>query len=217
MFYNFFNAYKEKAFRGDFKSLKRSEKVMLGAPAIFLALFLLFSFLRCQMWIVSIPFFAIISCLIIILLYGRSQDKKRRTELLREYKDSKIEPLLELLKDKDYNLFSDEGIDWLIECCEQKLKKNAGANLMTSIRNFFITAIYPLITLIIGLAINTFDANQAVSTVIRFITMLIVLFGLWMVMKPTFTKIAFYDKWKYEYLREGLAYIKTQRNSADRA
>jgi hypothetical protein len=208
----FFEEYKNKIYKGNRRRITWFEWILVILPIVNYLVFFIFSMLKFKILIVAIPFVLMVLSFLALYIYVEKRDKKNLNELLQNYRDDKIKPIEELLKKENYNLYSISGIDWLINNCKEKYSNNIGLSILYTIKNFFITAIYPIITLAIGIVISNNDTNIAIKYSMLVIAMSIAILGFWMIIKPFFTEIIFIDKIKYEILCKNLEYIKTQIN-----
>lgn len=92
--------------------------------------------------------------IVILLLIGTISDKQwkdSRPQRIAEYKEHCLKKLKNELADSEkYDLGNEAGLDWLISCCDSRLKENHDKQSIIrpkqTIQNFFV----PLVTLIIA-------------------------------------------------------------------
>lgn len=206
MFFYFFEDYKEKIYKGSRRKLKWYEVAMI----IFLPLSLLLLTLSLSLklnYIVTI--LSLVFLILSVMLLWKYTDhcfKRNRDALLAKYKDEHINPLIEILK--NYELYTTSGIDWLISCCDNEKNKNSEVPLFKSIKDFFVTLIYPLITLTLGLILKESSSEEVISFTLMFISLFVMIAILLICIKPLVSFILFPDKDIVNYLENELKYIK---------
>jgi|GEM_PF-1343006 len=209
MFEHFFNDYKD-SINSFQRKLTWYEVLMIVSFIVFLFIFIISVSVVFNYIVIAISFSMFLTSILIIYIYGKVLYKKHRKYLAENHKNNKVGTLTDILDSKQYSLYSEKGIDWLIQCCQKKLNKNTGLDLISSAKSFSIIAIYPIIRLLIDIIIRDSDISVAFINLFMIVTMLTLGFIFWLAVKPAFLDMIFPDKGKYESLCEDLEYIKTQ-------
>ena len=208
MFFYFFEEYKEKIYKGSRRELKWYEIILLSAIIIVTLLFLLAFTLKWGTTVTTVLFSVLLLLVAFVWIHTNRDLKKNRESLLNGYKGKHIEPLCQQLI--GYNIYTDNGIEWLIDCCKEQRQRNRDFTLLSTIKIFFMSVIYPLITLALGLVLK----DSAADDITSFIAVLIVIFivggGTILCLQPIALFMLFPDKNIVDYLEEDLKYIKTQ-------
>lgn len=207
MFFYFFDEYKETVYKGARRKLYWYERFIIIVICITIACVILFSFLQMKM-LTGIT--SILTILLALLLYAIEchYQKKNRNLLLQGHKEKHIAPLSQLIK--AYGLYTIEGIDWLIECCKEKKDRTKILASVMSVRIFFTSFIYPLITLAIGLALKDTFLNGIIDFLAFTIAVFIGVSLAILFFRPLLSALMFPDEEIVEYLEDDLKYIKTQ-------
>jgi len=235
MFYHFFNEYKKTVYKYGRIKLKWYEMITAGVFFLSVILWVLFSMISLRLLLIIIPFvFMILSMIaiyIIVKIRDKNQckdllqnidknDKSKRNEIMRahyiqRYKNYNLDPLINLLNDEKYKLYTRQGVDWIIHCCKNKINGNSIKSFLNATKNFFVVTIYPLITLLIGIFIRDIDINYALVYTSAIMIMLFFVFVCVRMVEPALTEMLYWDKLKYETLCRDLEYIKTQIPSTE--
>lgn len=170
MFFYFFEEYKEKIYKGSRRKLKWYEIILLSAIIIVTLLFLLAFALKWGTTVTTVLFSVLLLLVAFVWIHTNRDLKKNRESLLNGYKGKHIEPLCQQLI--GYNIYTDNGIEWLIDCCKEQRQRNRDFTLLSTIKKFFMSVIYPLITLALGLVLK----DSAADDITSFIAVLIVIF-----------------------------------------
>jgi len=208
MFYYFFLQYKKEIYLANRKKLKIKEM------AIIILLLVSTFVLSISAMLQKFNIISIISLIVLtvditfMFIYIKKTESQRVSEKVQKYKDTKISPLIELLKSETYNLHNLAGINWLIECCASETDKTA---FKISIQGIIL----PFITLAYGVIINNINFNEIVVVSIIFIAILLMVILMGKMFQPIIDDIAYPDKSKYFRLKSELEYIKTQIGSCD--
>ena len=118
------------------------------------------------------------------------------------YKGKHVEPLCQQLI--EYNLYTNSGIEWLIDCCKEQRQRNRDFTILSTIKKYFMSVIYPLITLALGLVLK----DSASDDITSFIAVLLVIFivggGTILCLQPIALFMLFPDENIVDYLEEDL-------------
>jgi Ca2+/Na+ antiporter len=203
MFYYFFLQYKNEVYLTNRKKPRIKELVMfvlLFISAVISAIQIMLSKYNI---IMILSLVAVIVDSIYMTKYIRKIENERIPDKVQNYKNLKINRIVELLKLDVYNLYTLEGINWLIECCTAETNKSAYKISLQGL-------IFPVITLAYGVIINNLSLNEIVSISITFISILVIIVILGSGLQPILDEILYPDKTKYKRLKTELEYIKTQ-------
>ena len=170
MFFYFFEEYKEKIYKGSRRKLKWYEIILLSAIIIVTLLFLLAFTLTWGTTVTTVLFSVLLLLVAFVWIHTNRDLKKNRESLLNGYKGKHIEPPCQQLI--GYNIYTDNGIEWLIDCCKEQRQRNRDFTLLSTIKKFLMSVIYPLITLALGLVLK----DSAADDITSFIAVLIVIF-----------------------------------------
>lgn len=210
MFYYFFEEYKDKIYKGSRRKLKWYEILLLSA-IVFDSLLCMLSFaLRGRTIKFAILFGVLLLLVATAWIYTNRYFKKNRESLLKGHKEKHIEPLCQQLR--EHNLYTESGIEWLIDCCREKRQRNLDfpTKMISTVKTFFMGAIYPLITLAIGLALKDSTSDDITSFIAVLFVIYLVGVGTILCLQPIVLFMLFPDKNIVDYLEEDLKYIGTQ-------
>lgn len=151
-----------------------------------------------------------VGCVFFVCKGAKKYEKKQWAEHIENYKRKHINELIKLLKRSQYNLYSQEGIEWLLSCCNNKLSQVEESKIFKSLKAFLITAVYPVITLMLGVLLNKIPVEQIKHYVAITILVLICFYGMFLAISPFLSFLFFSEKMPLQYLQEDLEYIKSQ-------
>lgn len=211
MFLFFFEDYKEKVYNGSRRKLTWYEKVMIAFMLISVTLLLLAVSLKWNNIVVIVFASMVVLSVAVIMVYSDIRFQRNRRALLEKYKTGHIEPLIDLLN--SYNLYSADGVTWLIDCCNGKKNKDETFAVFKKIKELFLSVIYPVITLSIGLVLAESTPNEIYSFLGLVIALFIIAAIICMFARPLISFMMFPDKEIVDYLEDELKYVKTQLNS----
>jgi membrane protein implicated in regulation of membrane protease activity len=203
MFYYFFLQYKNEVY------LTNRNKPRIKELAMFVLLFISAVICAIQIMLSNYNITMMLSLVVVIVdsicmaKYIRKIENEGISDKVQNYKELKINCIVELLKSDIYNLYSLEGINWLIECCTPEINKSA---YIISLQGL----IFPVITLAYAVILNNLSLNEIVSISITFIGILVMIVILGNGLQPILDEILYPDKTKYKRLKTELEYIKSQ-------
>ena len=152
---------------------------------------------------------AIIVLISDIIICHKYESNKYRTEIdqrISKYHSDNIEKLTKLLKDNMYNLYTIDGVDWLITSCETHLKEKS--NVPGIVASSLITSVIAVAQTVV---LRQLDIN---TIILYMVCALILMFIFQIANKYVFNKIIeIVDnpyKDVYSSLKSDLGYIKTQ-------
>jgi membrane protein implicated in regulation of membrane protease activity len=204
MFYYFFLKYKSECYKQSWKNILPSEWVGLflliasGIPVCWLMLLKKFNYTS----IISL-FVFIIDIIWIIYHFKKKEKKQVLNDRISKYKSERINCIIKLLRTEEFNLYSIQGIDWLINCCKEE-------NLNTPKISLIPSTIFPVITLAYGYLITKMSDNEVVWTTLLLMLLFLMIKMLGYAIKQIIIDALYPDKDKYVHLKEDLEYIKTQ-------
>lgn len=209
MFYLFFQKYKKEFYSTSWKSITLSERIALITLGIcaFIILFLAF-FNSFNLFSVILGVTLFVLAIDIVWLYKHSKKFPRQSldDNIKTFKNRRIKWLKDTLENNDINLYSIEGIDWLIECCKEKKERDNKSVYMPS----FQTSILPLCMLSFGFLITKVESEKLLNFTAMFALLLLILEMVGGMFKTVILDIKLPDSNKYMCLKEDLEYIKTQ-------
>jgi len=160
---------------------------------------------------------ALLLFLLLILLRVKV-DKRLKKDKILNYKEKNIDLIEDLMKKDRYKLYSEVGVNYLIQCCQAKVEENFIQHLLSSAAKFFTIAILPVVIFIISRIIelwlvhgmsNYHDVSGYTETIfnmfIGFLMLGIIIVIIREVLLQMDIGIA-----KYKALQKDLEYIKTQ-------
>lgn len=202
MFYYFFLQYKNEIYPSNKKKLKIKDMILLTILFTSSITFAVSSMIQIlNITIISLVIYTAV--ITYMSLYIRKVEKSRVHEKVQNYKLTKINTLIKLLKSDTYNLYTLEGVNWLIECCITEPKK-------LEFRISFQSIVLPFITLAYTAIINNIIITEIVSISVIFIIMIILIIISGIAIQPFLDYIVSPDKAKYSQLKSELEYIKSQ-------
>lgn len=210
MFYYFFDEYKEKIYKGSRRKLVWYEILMIVVLMLSSICNCIIAIMQLKLMLIYIPLAIMVVDIIFMSIYVNKRQKKERDYLLNEYKKNHINALENLLKKQQYNLYSVESIDWVIDCCRNKSEQNEGLISINKMKKFFTSTIYPIYTLCLGLILKNISTEDAIIFTIdtSMIVIAVLIFGI--MIKPIIIFLIYPEKSIIEYLQSELTYIKTQ-------
>ena len=205
MFELFFQKYKLTFCKGGIKSLTITELIMLFVLFASSLSILYFSILKIYLFGFLISSAIIIIDTIVMLIYQKRKQSKIIDNQIANYKEGIIKELIELLKQEQFNLYTLDGLDWMIKSCQEHIEsKKETASLIS-------TAIFPVFTLAYGVAINSMSAEEIAVITTAFIILIIIINILYKyVIYELVELIQNPDKSLYLSLKNELEYIKIQ-------
>lgn len=127
-----------------------------------------------------------------------------------DYKNNRINNLINLCSDSKFNLYNKKGIEFLMLMCDKKLNEETSiSSLAKSISFFFNKFLYPMFAFVGGLVISDIhDINYIISISIQTIGLIVICFCLYNAVKPVIYSFIYPDKDILENLHDDLEYIK---------
>lgn len=207
MFVYFFEEYKEKIYKGSRRKLKWYGIVFV-LMIIALLLFVLSLFLNWGGIVICTEVFVFILLIVVASILDIKDFQRNRESLLKGYKENHIEPLCQQLK--EYKLYTDTGIEWLIDCCKKRTKRSQDFAFAPAVKSFFVTVVYPLITLTLGYLLKDMSVKAISSFAIGLVTILFIGAIAILCLQLVVLFVLFPDTKIVEYLEADLEYIKTR-------
>ncbi len=205
MFELFFQKYKLAFNKGGLKSITKAELTMLIVLLISSLSILYYSILKVHLFGFLVSSAIIIIDTIVMLIYEKRKQTKNIDNQITNYNEYVIKKLIELLKQEQFNLYTLEGLDWMIKCCQEHIESKKETTSLIS------TAIFPVFTLAYGVAINSMSTEEIALITTAFIILIIILNILYKyVICELVELIQNPDKSLYLSLKNELEYIKIQ-------
>ncbi len=198
----FIRQFKEKIYLATKNKLTWKEwSMFIGFALAFIGYFLsaIFNF----EFLASIFLISSIACLYIIYTHSKKLEKEYVEKNLENYKNNRIEKLESLLKDSTYNLHSNEGIQLIIDYCDNRLSEDKS-----------IVSVREIVTGIVGAActllINIKNIDEILLVIVIFLISYFILIPTVKILK--YTKDIIENPYKpiFLELKNDLSYIKTQ-------
>ena len=208
MFYHFFVAYKTEIPMYSWSNFK-------STPLIKRILFILMAgvwILACIMILlhnIKITFFSFMSEVILLLFLSvvdSHTTKKHSNIFFKQYADEKLNPLIELLKRDEFNLYTNAKIEWLIKNCEVEISHNTYTSKGFS--SFFERFLFPIITLSIGFIGSSVSLMDTTMIIVAICTFLLLLYLVNTFIIPMVYEMFHPDRETLIFLKSELEYIK---------
>lgn len=210
MFFYFLKDYKEFVYKGPRRKLRWYECAMLILLIVTVLAVCISAFLEKSLVIQAACAALLVIQTMVLGLYTYKRDKKNRAALFTAYKERRIDGLVGLLKASKYNLYSVEGIEWLVECCKNKPLHNEGFKAVSSAKHFLISAVFPVITLCLGLVLKETETADLIEFIVLALILMAFLFFLYLILKPAVIYLIYPQREAVNFLQDELGYIKTQ-------
>lgn len=156
----------------------------------------------------------LIATLIMAYILEENRQKREIDKIIEEYKNHKLEPFINLLRDKKYlildkSLDNIEGIEWLLKACSKELERDRNqTTFFSTIKNFFSTLALPIMAYIGGTISSTFSVNEKIKSAILVFIIVIMLFGIYSMISPVLSELISKRKRVIEDLVDNLEYYK---------
>lgn len=169
-------------------------------------LFVVYSYmLKARALILLISSIIMITDMIAIIFYEQKKEIRTIDDRIKNYKDNVIQELIKLLKEEQYNLYNPDGLDWLINCCEKRIRPHKESKSLIS------SIAFPIFTLAYGVAISEMSANEIIMiTGVLIILIACFNFAYKYAISDIIELIENPYKSAYESLKNELEYIKIQ-------
>ncbi len=202
MFDLFFQKYKSTFHRGGIKNIETKEWIMLLIIPVSGIFSICFSMFKTNLLASLLFVFAIIIDIILFTIYEHKKEINNIDKRISNYKENVIKELIILLSDEQYNLYTLDGLNWMINCCEEHIdSKKENKSLISS-------TIFPIFTLVYGVIIKNMDIYNIIITT-TMIILIIVFFNV-LYNNSIHDLINNPDKTLYQSLKRELEYIRTQ-------
>ncbi len=143
-----------------------------------------------------------------IILIIKIKKENKKIDFLKEHRQNVTNKIIALLKDEKYDFYNMDKINWLIECCNQKLDDSNFIRFISILKTLGSVFI-PLITLAIGIIVQRFSNEE----LIYYIAIMIIGFGflcfIFIALIPIIDIVFRPDKNCLEFLIGELKFIKT--------
>jgi len=155
-------------------------------------------------WVVSVSALIFIIVATILSMITYNETNKKEEELSQYYEQNVVKPLKLLLV--EHNLYSLEGIGWLIQKCESKIKKINIAWVSIGVSTI------PLIISLVNFILNHSSIDRAVMVATSLAILIVVIFLSAIVLAIYFVVKAIHDRHfpDYKVLKLDLEYIRTR-------
>jgi|GEM_PF-6455574 hypothetical protein len=211
MFYYFIEDYK-KIYTGQIGFIKQIGK-MKSVDKILLIIFIITGMIFGGLLLMKKSSFLVIGAMciefIVIIGWKRREERKLNKIYLENYRKMKIEPLIKLLKSKEYQLANLNGLEWLLSMCNQRLaRKSLSLQVGQPIINFYRNVLLPILTFICGSIVAHISVDEIINLGLLLIGSLTMVFGICYAFYPIIIQLIDGDKQMIEMLRDDLSFIK---------
>ena len=202
-----FDEYKISALPKTKRKLQIKEWFVFSSPAVFLLAYFFVAVNNPPAgWHVAFVILILVS-FIVFYLYGVTFKRNKYKELLKSQK-ARIESLKELLKNKEFNLYTQQGLEWAIASCEKEIARSFFVWLSELLQNF-VNTVSPIVMLLIGAFIGL--SREMLIEVTAVIIVLIVFgFICYVPLASSSSDMVDIEKANHMCLLRDLEYIKTQ-------
>lgn len=208
MFYYFFLQYKKNIYKSPKRKILVKALIAFSLLILAIAVVAICIFLQKYNLVFGCAIVVMILDCIYMVVYTAKVEKDDLENKAALYRENKIYPLIQLLQAQTYNLYSKEGIDWLLNCCKEETPKSFRFVSLQSI-------VFPFITLAFGVIINKASLSEVISITISLIGLLLLVVIEGKAIQPILDVIIYPDKIKYACLQKQLEYIRTQIEIAE--
>lgn len=195
--------------------LVKKDRKRLNLFQIFILLFILASLFLLLLsvcikiaWLTFISFGMIIVSEIIANVYINIIDRKSKREKAKNYVKNHINEVVILLKKDDFNMYSDDKLDWLINSSKSKIENNNVTVGINKIITFSNSIIIPTLLLCFSIILNKANAQEFFAVTIGLFFILFLLFISISSIGSVIYTILFPKKHYIELLIDDLEYIK---------
>lgn len=215
IFYSFFNDFKNDIYKSRGRKFEKDEKVLFIIFSVFAAIYVLQSILFLFIKALSTSKIYFASMLIVIVLGGidyyflERKVKKNTSKYFNQHKETVTDAVVQLLKSKKYNFYSNKKVSWLIDCCNKQKSNNNYSKFVYSLKSIS-NIVLPIITLFIGAALGNLDTETMIYLFVIALSIIIIGIVIYLFINPIFSFILFPDKECIDYLIDELEYIKTE-------
>ena len=168
MFEQFFQKYKLTLNKGGMRSITKVELIMLIVLVISSLSILYYSILKIYFLGFFVSSGIIVIDTIVMLMYEKRKQFQNIDSEIAIYKEHVIENLIILLKHEQFNLYSLDGLDWMIKCCQEHIDNKKETKSLIS------TAAFPVITMAYGVAINSMSTKEIALITTAFIILIMI-------------------------------------------
>lgn len=205
MFEQFFQKYKLTLNKGGMRSITKVELIMLIVLVISSLSILYYSILKIYFLGFFVSSGIIVIDTIVMLMYEKRKQFQNIDSEIAIYKEHVIENLIILLKHEQFNLYSLDGLDWMIKCCQEHIDNKKETKSLIS------TAAFPVFTMAYGVAINSMSTKEIALITTAFIILIMIFNVLYKYVICVLVElIENRDKNLYQSLKDELEYIKIQ-------
>lgn len=219
MFYfeEFLYDFKKSIYKNRNRKMGIFDKLLLGLSAILaFATLMIFELKSLKMieinkvlYIVLLVVFSVIAITIYLYLLIKIRKGNKKFDFLEFHKNNVTDKIINLLNNKKYKFCNPEKIDWLILCCNRKLREKSLFNksmvALKSLGSWFL----PLLTLALGIIVQNFSTEELVYYIVILVMGLAILCWIIIMFTPVIEYLSCPNKKCLEYLLGELEFIKT--------
>ena len=151
---------------------------------------------------------SMILLLLFFMKYDEKKSKKQINQLRTAYKEEVIDKWIDLLKKADWNLYSSDGINWVIRSYEKKMEEN---NFIENIIKYFKQVcnlfLIPILTLVLTQIVQNSSLQEQSSFLVDYALIVLILAGFGLMIGPFIKLPADLKRSHYKNIIADLEYI----------
>lgn len=202
MFYYFFKEYKEICWKK--KKLNVKQLVFLIVYILTSVMFIILTWINIHDVVniyTILCFIAFLLEIIIIMIKTKKCIRLDTISAAERYRREKIDKIIEIMNISIFNFYSQDGVNWLIECCNREIKHSC---LKKINGERFITVIVSLF----GVLSYNENIDNQIYILLSFSFIIVLLLGAIQILLYAMEDVFYPDKIKYKSLKSDLEYIK---------
>lgn len=215
MFRSFFEDYREKVYKSSLNKLNPVTMIIVvGLIVVFAVAY--FAFILADGVVVkniSAVVFVLIGALLLIWSHiSNKKIEKHHVEFLDNYRYKHTKELTKILKSFKYDLYSTEGIEWLIRVCQKKLDAYDKRDSSNKFGDFLSKIVIPVFSIVFASFADKLQPSVKIALSIVIIMALIWMFAVSKMRSRSIITPSslFSDKAIVQQLLDDMEYIKVQ-------
>lgn len=156
MFNLFFVKYKSTFHKGDIKNIDDKEWIMLIVLIVSGALIICFSSFNFNILASLLFLFSLVIDVTLLTKYERKKEISNIDYRISDCKENVIKKLIILLSDEQFNLYTLDGLNWMINSCEEHINPKKRDKFS------IVSIILPIFTLVYGVIINNMNIYEII-------------------------------------------------------
>ncbi|MCH5320540.1 MAG: hypothetical protein J1E36_02175 [Eubacterium sp.] len=158
---------------------------------------------------ILVVFLLIFSEVFYVILMIKISKENKKIDFLKLHKENVTDKIIVLLKNKQYEFYNIEKVNWLISCCNKKLNEKNDFNKCLSVLKTLGSWFLPLLTLAIGIVVQKFSNEELIYYIAMIIIGFFILFLFLIMLIPVIDYFNSPNKKCLECLLGELEFIKT--------